>query len=85
MALCRHLAHTSGSISDMRKTRYVALPNISKQFLQKISEWVRARKLLFTLLKTIDSAMDVDERKISIVDMPAEAITLGELNDYSNL
>ena len=50
----------------------------------KINEWVRARKLLFTLLKTIDSAADVDERKVSIVDMPAEAISLGELNDYSN-
>jgi len=50
---------------------------------QIINEWVRARKLLFTLQKIIQSALSVDEQAITIQFMPAEAIILGELNDYS--
>jgi len=50
---------------------------------QKIEEWVRAQKLLHTIKKTIDSVLDVDEERISIRFIPAEAIILGGLNDYS--
>ena len=49
----------------------------------KIEEWIRAQKLLFTLKNTIRSAMNVEEKKISIEFLPAEAIIVGELNDYS--
>ena len=49
----------------------------------KIDEWVRAQKLLFTLKKIINSAMDVDEDQITVRFLPAEAIILGDLNDYS--
>jgi DNA-binding transcriptional MerR regulator len=49
----------------------------------KINDWVRARKLIFTLHNTIHSALNVDEQAISIQFMPAEAIILGDLNDYS--
>ena len=49
----------------------------------KISEWIRARKLLFSLRKTIRSVRGVDENSISIQFLPAEAIILGDLNDYS--
>lgn len=49
----------------------------------KTNEWVRARKLLFTLQKSIRSVMDVNENEITIQFMPAEAIIFGELNDYS--
>ena len=49
----------------------------------KIDEWVRAQKLLFTLRKTINSVLDIDEDNISVQFLPAEAIILGELNDYS--
>ena len=40
-------------------------------------------KLLFTLRKAINSALDADEDKITVQFMPAEAIILGDLNDYS--
>ena len=50
---------------------------------QKIESWVRAQKLLFTLRKTIHSALFADEDNITIQFLPAEAIVLGDLNDYS--
>ena len=49
----------------------------------KIEEWVRARKLLLTIRKTINSVTDIDEDEISVKFLPAEAIILGDLNDYS--
>jgi DNA-binding transcriptional MerR regulator len=49
----------------------------------KINEWVRIRKLIFTLHNTVRSALNIDERAITIQFMPAEAIILGGLNDYS--
>jgi DNA-binding transcriptional MerR regulator/effector-binding domain-containing protein len=49
----------------------------------KIADWVHARKLLFTLQKTIQSVLEADEQAVTIQFMPAEAIILGELNDYS--
>ena len=49
----------------------------------KMAEWVSARKLLFTLKKVIHAALTVEEDEITIQFMPAEAIILGELNDYS--
>ena len=50
---------------------------------EKIDDWVRARKLLITLRKTIRSTFGVDEDEITIQFMPAEAIVMGDLNDYS--
>jgi DNA-binding transcriptional MerR regulator len=50
---------------------------------EKIDEWVRARKLLFTITNIIESTFDIDEDEISIQFLPAEAIVLGDLNDYS--
>jgi len=50
---------------------------------QKIEEWIRAQKLLFSLRKTINSVLNVEEDQITIQFMPAEAIILGDLNDYS--
>ncbi|MCL1982517.1 MAG: MerR family transcriptional regulator [Clostridiales bacterium] len=49
-----------------------------------INEWVRARKLLFTLQKSIHSALGVNEKEIAVQLLPAEAIILGGLNDYSH-
>jgi len=51
---------------------------------EKIDEWVRARKLLFTLKKIIHSASIINEDIIAIQYMPAEAIVMGEQNDYSH-
>jgi len=50
---------------------------------KKIDEWVRARKLLLTLQKMIHPVLNIDERKITAEFLPAEAIVLGDLNDYS--
>jgi DNA-binding transcriptional MerR regulator len=50
---------------------------------EKIAEWVRAQKLLFTLRKAIHAAKNVDENAITIQFLPPEAIVLGDLNDYS--
>ena len=50
---------------------------------EKIDEWVRARKLLMTLKKIIRSTLSIDEQEITIQFIPAEAIVMGELNDYS--
>ena len=49
----------------------------------KINDWVSARKLLFTLQKSIHSVLNIDEQAITIQFLPAEAIMLGDLNDYS--
>jgi DNA-binding transcriptional MerR regulator len=49
----------------------------------KIDKWVRARKLLLTLKNTVHSSLNVDEEKITVQFLPAEAIILGDLNDYS--
>ena len=49
----------------------------------RITEWVRARKLLLTLESSIRSALNTDEHSITVQFMPAEAIMLGGFNDYS--
>jgi len=54
-----------------------------KEIDLKINDWVSARKLLLTLQKSIHSVLNIDEQAITIQFMPAEAIILGELNDYS--
>ncbi|MCL2349671.1 MAG: MerR family transcriptional regulator [Planctomycetaceae bacterium] len=50
---------------------------------KKIDVWVCAQKLLFTLRKSVHSVGDVNEDAITIQFLPAEAIVLGDLNDYS--
>jgi len=54
-----------------------------EQVDSKINALVRARKLLFTLQKIIHQVLGIDEQAITIQFMPAEAIVLGDLNDYS--
>jgi len=48
-----------------------------------IEEWVRARKLLLTLLKTLSEVSDVDENAMTIQFLPEQAIVFGDVNDYS--
>ena len=54
-----------------------------KKIDQKIETWIRAQKLLFALRKSINSGLNVEEDRITIQFLPAEAIILGDLNDYS--
>ena len=49
----------------------------------KIEEWSRARKLLHTYRKVLNSVFNVDEKAITVQFLPAEAIILGDINDYS--
>ena len=50
---------------------------------EKIKDWISVQKLLFALRKMMQSAVDIDEEAITVQFMPAEAIVLGEINDYS--
>jgi len=50
---------------------------------EKIAEWGRAEKLLFTFQKLIRSVQGIDEGSMTIQFLPPEAIVLGDLNDVS--
>jgi len=85
---CQALGMTLGEIKELKDCRTPELVNevMGRQIMhidEKIEEWIRARKLLVTLQKTIHSVLDVDEEAITVQQLPAEAIILGELNDYS--
>jgi len=54
-----------------------------QQIDERVDEWVRARKLLRTLRSTIHGALNADKEAITTQFLSAEAIVLGELNDYS--
>ena len=79
------------SLEDIRGLRDRRTPELANMVFEKqieeidkkIEEWVRARKLLLTLRKAVNSASDVDENSITVKFLPAEAIILGDLNDYS--
>jgi len=49
----------------------------------KIDNWIRARKLLLTLQRIIHSVAGVDDKSVTIQYLPADAIILGRINDYS--
>ena len=59
------------------------LDNHIERLDEEIAAWVRARKLLHLLKTVIHSQLDVDETEIKVQYCPAEAIMLGEQNDYS--
>lgn len=79
------------SLSEIRNLRDRQTPSLITDLFAlqiekidfKIDNWIRARKLLCTLKETIDSTMDIDENSITIQFFPAEAIVLGDINDYS--
>ena len=85
---CQALGMTLAEIKGMKAIRTPELiDSLLEQQMeridQKIDEWIRARKLLFALKKTIQSVKNVDEDAITVQFMPVEAIILGDLNDYS--
>ena len=79
------------SLEDIGRLRDRRTPELANMVFEKqveeidkkIEEWVRARKLLLTLRKAINSAANIDENIITVKFLPAEAIILGDLNDYS--
>lgn len=85
---CRRLGMTLGEVKTMKDIR---TPEVVDEFLTqhvkkidaRIDEWVSAKKLLLSLQRAIHSALNIDENVIEIKHMPAEAIILGDINDYS--
>jgi len=85
---CQAFGMTLTEIKHLKTNR---TPELIDELLEKqikhvdeeIDEWVRARKLLVLLKKTIRSVLDVNEDEITVQFVPAEAIILGPLNDYS--
>lgn len=73
-------------ISDQRSPEFTEkiLKRQIKKINREIDGWVRARKLLFTIQQSIESVLEIDEETVTIQFMPAEAIILGEINDYSS-
>jgi len=79
------------SLEDIRGLRDRRTPELANMVFEqqieeidtKIKEWVNARKLLLTLKKAITSVSTVDEREITVRFLPAEAIVMGDINDYS--
>ena len=78
-------------LADVKRLAGCRTPEILEKALEKqighidekIDEWVRAKKLSYAIRKTIQSVSGVDEEAIAIQYLPAEAIVMGELNDYS--
>jgi len=79
------------SLDEIKEIKDKRNPRVTvEQFERQIEEidsnidyWIRARKLLYTLKSTISSALDVDITEISIQYLPAEAIVMGDLNDFT--
>lgn len=89
--LIRTCQHLGMSLSDIKTLIDKRTPEVMARLLAEqidhvdkhIEEWVAARKLLYTLNETINQALNVEEDKISVEFVPASAIVLGPLNDYS--
>jgi len=87
----RTLQQLGMTLDEIRGLKDRRTPKLTVEVLElqvekidkRIEEWIRARKLLLTLLRTIKTVESVDENAIMIKYMPSEAIVLGELNDYS--
>jgi len=85
---CQELGMTLAEIKSLEVNR---TPKLIDELLEqqmklideKIDEWVRARKLLFTLKNNIHSTLNINEDAITVQYIPVEAIILGDLNDYS--
>jgi len=87
----RTLQQLGMTLEEIKAIQGRRTPELSSEVLahqieridHKIEEWVRARKLLHTIQKTIQSVSDIDESAMTIQFLPAEAIVIGGLNDYS--
>jgi len=88
----RILQQLGMSLEEIKKLKDSRTPELTDEVLgrqigkieKKIEDWIRARKLLLSIRRTIQSVDDLDENTISIKYMPEEPIVLGEPNDYSN-
>jgi len=87
----RTLQQLGMTLEEIKRLKDQRTPELTDKVLEnqideidkKIKDWIRARKLLLTLRKTINSVKSINENKVMIQFLPAEAIILGDLNDYS--
>ena len=91
VTLIRTMQELGMSLEEIKELKDRRTPELCETELKrqiekidrKIVEWNRARKLLLTLQKTLDSVKNIDESAITVQFLPKEAIVLGDLNDYS--
>jgi len=87
----RTLQESGMTLSEIKRLKDVLTPEsvdevFSRQIVQidkKINDWVSARKLLQTLQTVIHSVSEINVDEVTIQYLPAEAIILGDINDYS--
>jgi len=87
----RTLQQLGMTLEEIKRLRDRRTPELADEVLEaqiekidkKLGEWIRARKLLYTLRKTIQSVSHIDEKVMTVQFLPAEAIVLGDLNDFS--
>jgi len=84
----QELGMSLSEIKDMKDNRtpeeiYELYARQIEKINRKIEDWVGARKLLLTLRSSIRHVLNVDEEVITVQFLPAEAIILGDINDYS--
>jgi len=88
----RALLRLGMSLEEIKEIRSRKTPELTEDVLEQqvkkidkhIEDWIRARKLLIMLKDMIQSVSGVDHNAISIQHVPAQAIILGKLNDFSN-
>ena len=91
MKIIRVLQQLGMSLEEIKELKDKRTPELFikmgteqiSQIDKKIDDLMRARKLLLTYMKTIQSVKAIDEDAIIIKFLPAEPIILGELNDFS--
>jgi len=87
----RTLQKLGMSLEEIKELKDHRTPELAERVLLgqiekidgKIEEWIRSRKLLMTYLNNIRDAANIDENALTIQFLPAEAIVLGGLCDYS--
>lgn len=87
----RTLQKLGMSLEEIKKLKDTRTPRLTVESLEfqiekidsKIDDWIRARKLLYTLKNTISSVLSTDITEITIQYLPAEAIVMGDLNDFT--
>ncbi len=78
------------SLAEIRKLRDQRSPGNVDEILaqhiggidEKISDLLHTRKLLATIQKSVHLVANIDEQAIAVQFLPAEAIILGEPNDF---
>ncbi len=94
LALCnmiRLMQRIGLPLSDIQAMKDHRTPELAMQILtqqiaelsKKTEKLMNARRLLNTMMQTIQAGLDADEEVVSIQFMPSEQIILGKSNDYS--